>query len=143
MKAKSLLVIGAILALVIAVGCSNTSRTTAPVNTTESFNMPNSGDINRFDNDQSTPVIQGNNPDWSTLTGVFNRDKNGCISLRVEKETYIELAFVRSVPADTPNGAKVKVKGYYNMLPGGHCQLQKSFSVTDLSLYDDTNGTPR
>jgi hypothetical protein len=142
MKARTLIVLGAILAMGIIVGCSNSSRTTAPIDTAQAFNLPNGADINRFDTDQATPTIQSvNPPEWAEVIGIYAHDKYGCHSLQLDKITFIELNFVRSIPANLTNGTEIKVKGSYSSLPGGRCQYSRTYNVESFQVVRHSDGT--
>jgi len=138
MKAKGLIVIGAILMMVIAVGCSN-SRTTAPVASNDQLTITSDANNGRFDNsDPGTPVITNNNPNWITLRGNVIYMGSKCTTLRVANTPnggdYIELSFASNSPTRLPNGTLVQVIGNFNITDDSRCQIYKVFHVYKMSV---------
>jgi hypothetical protein len=143
MKAKGLLTAGAILLMVIAIGCSNGSRTTAPVNSTDIFTLPNGTDISRIENGgSSVPTIESTKPTWVAVRGIYSFDQFGCVSLQLNKYDYIELSFIVNSPIDIANGTPVEIRGNYSLIPGTRCQLPKRFIVTSITALTDNHTPP-
>jgi hypothetical protein len=140
MKSKSLLALSAIVILitVIAVGCSNSGRTTAPANTIESLNLPGSSDVNRFDNAQATPTAQ-ENVGGVYVEGVYNIDRSNCETLKYGKNMISELIFTHTSPLRLRNGMIVRIIGRISTTPGGHCQLPTSIIVDNFRIIRESD----
>jgi hypothetical protein len=134
MKIKTLLALCAIFATIVAVGCSNSGRTTAPDNSIASLNMPNGVDNNRFEQAASLAEVQGPESGDDVLVGTYDRDALGCASLQISKNLYVELQFATTQPLHLENGAVLEVVGIYNLTPGGRCQLSGVFNVYKMTV---------
>ena len=140
MRVKGLITIGAILLMVIAVGCSS-NKTTAPANT-NGFTLSNDVSNSRFDtNDPSIPVVMDLKPTWVTLRGNYLIE-GACVCLQLTKEEYLELDINTNVPGGIPNGSLVQVVGRYATTPGSHCQLAQVFRVASIQIMDSDHTEP-
>jgi hypothetical protein len=126
MKSKLLLVFSAVMALVIVVGCSNGSRTTAPAN---EFNLPSDHNgLNRFDN-ATPPVIQSGDGGFPiSEIGRYYVGKESCEFVQLKDEFY-ELSFETHTPRQLQNGDMVLVKGLLFHRPGERCRLASTIIV--------------
>lgn len=141
MKAKGLIVMGAILMMVIAIGCSN-SRTTAPVVANDQLAISSDANNGRFDNsDSSIPVIADLKPIWITLRGDINYHGTQCVTLKIGENNYVELDFSINSPNRLPNGTPVQVVGRYASTPGSRCQFIKIFQVSEITILSGENHT--
>jgi hypothetical protein len=134
MKAKGLIVIGAIVMMVIAVGCSN-SRTTAPVASNDQFTISSDANNGRFDNSEPTvPVIADYKPIWVFLRGNIIYQGTKCTSIRLANNEYVELNFAANSPERLPQGTEILVMGNYPITGELHCNIYKLFRVTTLTV---------
>ena len=88
MSMKSILALGAIAILIIAVGCSNGGRTTAPGNNIESLNLPNGNDVNRFNSPATVSEVITDSRNNSFL-GINHIESLNCRSLEIDKNTRV------------------------------------------------------
>jgi hypothetical protein len=149
MKSNLVLVIGAIMALIIAVGCSNDSRTTAPAGVDNSFNLPNGDSVNRFSDELalSRPQPIGGDPVISKI-GFYHITARGCQSIQIKNdseiqpEEYIELTFNTPERLDIESGSLVLVKGEYHRYPGNFCMLPTSIQVEVIQTLAESTSDP-
>jgi hypothetical protein len=139
MKAKGLIVIGAIVMMVIAVGCSN-SRTTAPVVNTDQLTLPGDANNGRFDtNEPNIPIVADYKPIWVVLRGNIIYQGTKCTSLKLPNNEYLELSFPYNSPERLPNGTEVQVMGNYAVTGEFRCEIYKLFRVSTLTVLTDGN----
>jgi hypothetical protein len=132
MKTKILLIFMVITAALIAFGCSNRGPISAPADNTESLKIPNGIDYNRFEQESVMLDSKGPEPAYEILAGTYEEDHLGCTSLHINKDIYVELHFVTSQPSNLTNGTVLEVRGNYNSVPGGRCQLSRVFNVYEI-----------
>jgi hypothetical protein len=140
MKSKSLLALSAIMILiaVIAIGCSNSGRTTAPASNTESLNLPGSSDVNRFDTTPTTPTIQ-ESMGGLYIVGMYNIDRSNCQTIKYGKDMIAELQFLHESSIPLRNGMIVSILGRLSTLPGAHCQLSTVIIVDDIRVISQSD----
>jgi hypothetical protein len=142
MKSKLLLITGAIIALAIAVGCSNDSRTTAPASVDNTFNLPNDAAISRFSAEQTFSGPEPAGGHMVSKVGIYHITARGCQSITVrndmefEPEKFIELTFSPVPTLNIPDGSLILVKGEYHPYPGGFCMLPSSIEVEEIYILD-------
>jgi hypothetical protein len=134
MNSRALLVLGAILALVIAVGCSNGSRSTSPNGTLSTFNLSNDASVNRFDTTEPVVTSDDARIPWVTLRGSYSIDESGCQTLSLKERELVELSFEVSTPIQIQDGAYVEIRGFYAATPGYICNLANLFMVTQYTV---------
>jgi len=140
MKSKGLIAVGAILLMVIAVGCSS-NKTTAPANT-NGLTLSSDANNNRFDTtDPTIPVVMDLKPTWITLRGTYLTD-GSCVCLQLSKEQYLELDVNTNVPGGIPSGSMVQVIGRYGTTPGSRCQLSQVFRVASIQIMGSDHTEP-
>jgi hypothetical protein len=148
MNSKTLLVIGAILALVMAIGCSNNSRTTAPAGVDNTLTLPNDDAASRFNSEQTQGVPDPSSLPIITKVGIYNRTERGCQTLRIVNgadladDEYIELTFSPETPKDLEIGSLLLVKGNYHQYPGGYCMLPTSIEVQSVYVLSASHSDP-
>ena len=139
MKARGLIVIGAIVMMVIAVGCSN-SRTTAPVVNNDQFTLSSDANSGRFDDSNvNVPIVADFKPIWTILRGNIIYQGTKCTSLKLPNNEYIELSFPTNSPERLPNGTEVQVLGNYPLTGEFHCQIYKLFNVSTMTVIGGDN----
>ncbi|HBC47483.1 MAG TPA: hypothetical protein DEO84_09485 [candidate division Zixibacteria bacterium] len=133
MSMKSILALGAIAILIIAVGCSNGGRTTAPGNNVESLNLPNGNDVNRFDGPATVSEAITDNLN-NSFVGTYHIESLNCRSLEIDKYTRVELQF--QVEPNTPlvNGMVLRVWGSLIQGPGTRCSYSKYLVVNSYKV---------
>ncbi len=134
MKAKSILALCTIAIMIVAIGCSNGSRTTSPL--TENLNMPNGSDVNRIVTpDTQAPVI--NSPGFVVFTGVYFRDRVNCTTLTITKDNVVELQFITEPSIPLRNGIVVDVHGTLSPTPGSRCGLPTMVIVDKVQIHKE------
>jgi hypothetical protein len=138
MRTKTLIALGAILAMAFAIGCSNYSRTTSPTNTVS--------DVPGLGFRMTGTVHEGTGtppPTYEELRGLYFQEKTGCIYIQLAKDKFAELNFLISVPIQPKDGTPVSVKGTWSVLPSSHCGIGPAFDVVAMTvLISDRTDTP-
>ncbi len=140
MKAKTLLVVVAALAALLVIGCSNSSRTTAPSNN-ETFTLPDNstGDAVRFEAETPANFATGSNPRIVVIEGKYFKDYTGCVCVMTGHKEFTELSFRNGPPATIPTGAQVRVRGESASVPATRCDLEKHLLVISIEIVEAAN----
>jgi hypothetical protein len=141
MKSRILLASGAILICLIAIGCANNDRSTAPANSMSTLNLPGDEGFNRIDFPGSGPVTN-RRPPWIALRGQYFRDEIDCETIVVKSDEHIELLMQAEVPANPENFDRIEVRGVYSTDPGYVCGLPNMFVVYELNVLPENHADP-
>jgi hypothetical protein len=134
MRTKLILALGAIAILIIAVGCSNGGRTTAPGNNIESLNLPNGNDVNRFNGPATVPEVLSDGSNGSFL-GTYQMESLNCRSLQIDNKTRVELQFNVEPSVPLINGMVIRVWGGMIEGPGTRCHYSKYIVVNSYKIF--------
>lgn len=143
MRTLAFLGIGALITMIIASGCSNSSRPTAPIGTSSiagqsTLQVPNNdlaSNSTRFTTPSGT-LDNTNRYDMVFLKGTFFQDKTGCTYLEVGKDQFIDLVFLAtSTNPKVVSGQYVGVYGFFAAADQApQCQLGPEFDVKTLQI---------
>jgi hypothetical protein len=132
MKAKSILALCTIAIMIVAIGCSNGSRTTSPL--TENLNIPNGYDVNRIATpDAQSPVITS--PGFVVFSGTYFKDHLNCTTLTISKDNVVELQFLTEPNIPLRNGLVIDVRGTLSPTPGSRCGLATLVIVDKVQIH--------